>query len=58
MTYSISIWDYDRRRHAPLAEHAGLSLEDAHELQAIYEALGYPCERIRIEAEVLEEVAA
>jgi hypothetical protein len=47
--YVLVVIDKDRRRKRPLAEHAGLSREDAQELVSVYEALGYSIDQIHVD---------
>ena len=39
-SYSLTVWDSDRRRRQPLAKHLGLSRASAVELGRVYRALG------------------
>lgn len=49
---TLTVTDPDRRRRKPLAVHASLDASTAHELVAIYRALGYPHECITVEPDI------
>jgi hypothetical protein len=47
--YVLVVIDKDRRRRRPLAEHSGLSSQDADELVRVNHALGYSLEQIHVD---------
>jgi hypothetical protein len=57
VSFTVVVTD-PKLRKRNLAEHAGLSADDARELASIYRCLGHPSERIRIVAAAGMEKAA
>lgn len=58
MTYTIAIYDTERRRRRPLSIHAGLSAVDVRELATVYRALGHEPANVLITKDTAQDQAA